>query len=238
MKEELHVVSIKPMKELYYHWNDTHDCDLGYTCCPSIQPRTLSILSSFYLLATTGRKEIFCRIWNDNMSSLMSRHNCAFTQEDIVDFVWKPTFNYFVELIARLQHGEITLREIERVFCDDEKLTDLQLSCEDLVKSLVSCSSPEHSTFRLCPCKGCRTSKIRQFFIRDTSVKISLDIGWIHTFLKQIEHYRFSKKCIECAKALLTLCDESHLNLKVAGDFSFIFVLGEKVKIESGIIRF
>ena len=148
----------------------------------------------------------------------MSRHNCVFTQEDIVTFVWKPTFEYCVELIARLEHGEITLSEVERVFCDDETLTDLQLSCEFLVRSLVSCSSPKHSTFTFCTCECCTTAEIQQFFIRDTSVKISLDMSWIQTVCKLIEHYRLSKKCIECAKALLTLCDENHLKLRTEGE--------------------
>ena len=231
LKEELRIVSIKPMNELYFHWNDPDDCNLSFTCCPTIKPCTLAILGSFYLLATSGRKEVFCRIWNANMTSLMSRRNCVFTQEDIVRFVWKPTFEYCVELVTRLEHGGIMLNEVERVFCDDKKLTDLQLSCESLVKSLVSCSSTEHSTFRFCTCECCTTFKIQQFFIHDTSVKISSDMGWIQTVRKQIEHYRLSKKCIECAKAILTLCDENHLNLKVAGDFSSVFVLGEKVKI-------
>ena len=228
LKEELCIVSRKPMKELYYHWNDTDDCVLSFTCFPTIKPCILSILSSFHLLATTGRKEVFCHIWNDNMSSLMSRHNCAFTQEDIVRFVWKPTLKYCVEhIIARLEHGEITLSEVERVFCDNE---NLQFSCESLVKALFSCSSPKHSTFRFCNCECCTTAEIQQFFIRDTSVKISLDMCWIITVRKQIEHYRLSKNCIECAKALLTLCDENHLNLKTAGDFRSVRVLEKKVK--------
>ena len=164
------------------------------------------------------------------MSSLMSHHNCVFTQEDIVRFVWKPTFEYCVELIARLKHGGIMLNEVERVFCDDVKLTDLQLSCEFLVRSLVSCSSPEQ--FRFCTCECCTTAEIQQI-ICDTSVKISSDMSWIQTVCKQIEQYRLSVDCTECAKALLTLCDENHLNLKIAGD---IPVLGQKVKIGSGIL--
>ena len=215
------------MKELYYHWNDSHDCDFGYKCCPTIQPCTLTILGSFYLLATTGKTEIFHHVWKENMSSLMSRHNyCAFTQEDIVKFVWKPTFEYCVELIARL-HGGKTLSEVERIFCNDETLTDLQSSCKSVAKPSVSYSVPEHLIFKFCTCECCTTPEIQQHFISDTSRTIvSSELEWIETVYKRIQHYRLS---LECAQAVLTLCDEDHLNL--TGNFNSIHSFIEKVRI-------
>ena len=224
LEKELNCAIIKPMKELYYHWSDTQDCVLSFTCCPTIQPCTLAILDSFYRLATTGRSEIFHRSWRDNLLSFLAPRDCAFTQENIIKFVWKPTFKYCVELIASLEQGSITLSEVERIFCDDETLADIQLSCESLVKSLAPCSLP---IFPFCTCEGCITRKTRQLFSIDTSVKTLPDMCWIQTVCKQIENYRLSQKCIECAKALIILCDEDHLNLN--GDFISILVLGKKV---------
>ena len=212
LEEELHNVSRKPMKELYFHWNDSQDCDLGYKCCPTIQPCTLAILGSFYVLAITGKTEIFRYVWKENMSSLMSRHNyCAFTQEDIVKFVWKPTFEYYVKLITRLRGG-ITLSEVEQIFCNDETLTDLQSRCKSVSKSSsVSYSVPEHLIFKFCTYDCCTTQEIQQHFINTTSRTIvSSDLEWIATVYKRIQHYRLS---LECAQAVLTLCDKDHLNL-------------------------
>ena len=225
MKEELQQVLNKPMNELYFHWNDSRDCDLGFTCCPTIQPCTLSILDSFYLLATTGRSEVFCRIWRDKLSSLISQHEYAFTQENIVDFVWNPTFEYCQLLITRLKSGMIPLSEIERVFCGDKTLTDVQVSCESLFKSLTSCYY-KHSTFKFCTCKCCTTQEIKQYLVKDSSMFI-YGSKWIETVFKQIEHHRLCLKCKECAQTVLTLCDEDHLNL--TGDFNSLHVLIEKV---------
>ena len=215
------------------HWIDTVDCDLGYKCCPTIKPCTLSILKSFYLLATKCTK-VFCFVWKDNMAVILSNSDTGITQEDIVQLVWKPTLNYCVKLISRLTNGSIALNEVERVFDDDEEICDIKLSCVNLVKSLVSCSLPEHSNVRFCTCECCTAPKIRQLVIHHT-VKVSADLNWIETFCKQIKHYRLAKKCIECAKAIIALCDEDHLNLKTAGDFSSVFLLGEKVRSYSVI---
>ena len=195
------------MKELFFHWIDHEDCDLGYKCCPTIKPCTLSILRSFYLIATTGRK-VFCHVWKENLSFLISRHDCAVTQENIIKFVWKRTIKYCVELIARLEHGKIILNEVERLFCDDS-LTDIQLSCESLVKS---CSSlPKYSALKFCNCECCTALKIQQHFvISDTSVNISSDISWIQTVCKTIGCCRLF---LECAQAIRKLCDEDHLDL-------------------------
>ena len=68
LEEELQCVLIKPMKKLYFHWNDNHNnCVLRFTCCPTVQPCTLA-LSSLYFLS--GRAEIFHRVWKENLSSL------------------------------------------------------------------------------------------------------------------------------------------------------------------------
>ena len=219
LEKELNCAIIKPMNELYY---DTQDCVLSFTCCPTIQPCTLSILESFYLLATES--EIFHRSWRDNLLSFLQSRDCAFTQENIIKFVWKPTFTYCVELIASLEQGSITLSEVERIFCDDETVTDIENNCESLVQSLASCSLP---IFPFCDCECCETYETLQHFSSDTSVKISSDVCWIQTVCKQIENYRLSQNCIECAKALIILCDKDHLNL--TGDFTSILVLGKKV---------
>ena len=222
LEEKLHNVLRKPMKELYYHWNDSHDCDFGYKCCPTIQPCILTILGSFYLLATTGKTEIFCYVWKENLSSLMSHHNCAFTQEDMVNFVWKPTFEYYMELIARLRRG-ITLSEVERIFCNVK--TDLQSSCASVAKSSsVSYSVPEDLIIKFCTCECCTTQEIQQHFTSRTI--ISSELEWIETVYKRIQHYRLS---LECAQAVFTLCDKDHSNL--TGNFNSIHGFIEKVRI-------
>ena len=225
LEKELNSVSTKRMKDLYFHWNDAHDCDLSFTCCPTIKPCTLSILDSFYLLATTDRTEIFYSVWKENLS-LMSCHN---SQEDIVQFVWKPTFKYCVELIQKLEHGKIALSEVERVFCSVQTLTDIQKSCESLVKVLLSCCSRarKHSISKFCSCECCTKTEIQQFLIHNTSVTLSSNTSWIQTVCKKIKYYRISQKCIKCAEALLILRNKDHLNL--TGDFSSIPFLGEKV---------
>ena len=232
LEDELLSVIQKPMSELCFHWNDdTHDCALRFTCCPTIKTCTVPILSPLYLFSTNGRTDIFRYAWKENLSSLKSRRNCAFTQENIVNFVWKPTVAFCMDLITRLKDGRISLSEVEQVFCSDESLTDLQSSCESLVKSLVS---SKQLTYKFCRCRSCTKSKIQQHFSSVTfrSMKISLDLSWIEKVRKQIEHYRLSKKCIECAKMLLTLCDQNHLNLDTsAGDYNSLLVLGQKVKI-------
>ena len=160
----------------------------------------------------------------------MAKIDSGITQEDIVQLVWKPTLNYCVKLISGLKNGSLALNEVERVFDDDEEIANIKLSCGNLVKSLVSCSSPDYATCRLCSCECCTALEIRQLGIHDT-VQVSSDLSWIETFCKQIKHYRLAKKCIECAKAIIALCNEDHLNLKTAGDFSSVFLLGEKVNI-------
>ena len=219
-------VSTKLMKDLYFHWNSDVDCVLSYTCCPTIQPITLSILDSFFRLATN---QIFCCNWSKTLSIFLKQsHDSPITQDEIVTSVWKPTLYVCVELINDLESGEITLQKVDQVF-GDEKVTDMKNDCESLVKELSSCLSHKGLNVMFCSCECCSTIEIQQFFENDTTLAVSSDTSWIETVREQIEHYRLSQKCIECAKALTILCDEDHLNL--TGDFGSIHVLGNKVMI-------
>ena len=187
---------------------------------------TLYTHYSWFILSPchNWQTEIFRHVWKENLSSLMSHHNCTFTQEDIVKFVWKPTFEYYVELTARLRGG-ITLSEVERIFCNDETLTDLQSSCASVVKSSpVTYSVPKHLIFKFCTCECCTTPEIQQHFTSRTI--ISSELEWIESVYKRIEHYHLS---LECAQAVLTLCDEDHLNL--TGNFNSIHCFIEEVRI-------
>ena len=219
-KERQHHYS-KPVNELYLHWNESHDCYLGLRCFPTLEICTLSILNSFCILATS---RIFQKKWKNNLSFFLASKK-DFTQENIIDFVWKPTFKYCVELITRLKSGYISLSEIEEVFCDEKTLKDLQSSCKSLAKSLVSCK--ELSRYKLCTCGCCTAPEIQQHFTSDISM-ISKESEWIVPACKRIEHYRLCLKCMECAQTVLTLCDEDHLDL--TGDFITIHALVEKVR--------
>ena len=219
-KELQHLLS-KPVNELYLHWNESHDCYMGLRCFPTLKLCTLSFLNSFCILATTN---VFQQIWRNNLSIFLASKIDS-TQENIIDFVWKPTFKHCVELITRLKSGNILLSEVEKVFCDEKTLEDLQSSCESLTRSLIYCK--EHSSYKLCTCGCCTAPEIQQRFTSDTSM-ISKESEWIVPACKSIEHFRLSLKCMECAETVLTLCDEDHLNL--TGDFITIHALVEKVR--------
>ena len=132
---ELQDLLSKPVKELYLHWNESHDyCYWGLRCFPpTLKLGTFSILISFFILATTN---VFRQIWKNNLSIFLASKNDS-TQENIIDFVWNPTFKYCVELITRLKSGDISLSEVEKVFCDEKTLEDVYSSLESLAKSLV-----------------------------------------------------------------------------------------------------
>ena len=220
-KELQHLLS-KPVKELYLHWNESRDCYLGLRCFPpTLKLCTISILNLFCIVATTN---VFRQIWKNNLSIFLASKIDS-TQENIIEFVWKPTFKYCVELITRLRSGDISLSEVDKVFCDEKTLKDLQSSCKSLAESLVSCK--EHSSYKLCMC-GCGTAlEIQQHFASDISM-ISNGTEWTVAACKRIEHYRLCLKCMECAQTVLTLCDEDHLDL--TGDFITIHALVEKVR--------
>ena len=200
----MHTASIKTMNELCSNWNNvTSSADLQFTCCPTVQPCTQAILTSFYRLA--DKSETFRSMWKSKLSNSLTPH---FTQVDIVELVWIPTVIDCLTLISNLRSGRILLSEVKKVFRQQK----IEQSCHSLVDSLSSCFS------------------VRDFsntFSLETVTESSefSDRSWIDTVCRQCEHYNLSLKCIECARALLGLRDK--LGLK--GDFSCIQVLGDKV---------
>lgn len=203
LKQELKEASSKTMAKLCSNWCRKEK--LNFTCCRVIKPCTQSILTSFSHLAKPRRSQIFRRMWNKNMSTFLEswkkkmstnpEFNDFITQKKIIEVIWQPTVTYCQKLVDRLKSGTISMSEIEEIFCDDKDLTDIKLSCDSLLDSLIS-------------------SKL----VKDSSNK-----QWIHTVCRQIKHHRLSLKCIECAQAIFSLRDKLKLKgdfsrIKVVGD--------------------
>ena len=175
--------------------------ELTFTCCLIIKPCTESILTPFSHLAKPSRSQIFHRMWKEKMSTYLECHY-SITQEKIIECIWRPTVTYCQELVDRLKSGDISMSEIEEVFCDDKNLTAIGLSCDSLLNSLGHSALVEDSSNR----------------------------EWIPTVCKQIKHYRLSLNCIECARAIFSLRDKLDLNgdfshIKVLGDEVTILAL-------------
>ena len=192
------------MSDLCSNWNDvTSSADLHFTCCPTVQPCTQSILTPFYHLAE--KSEIFRRMWKNKLSHSLTPH---FTQKDIVEHVWIPTVTDCLTLISKLRSGRILLSEVKKVFRQQK----IGQGCHSLVDALSSCFSAKDFLYTLSLEAVTESSEFS-------------DKSWINTVCRQYEHYNLSLKCMECARALLGLQDK--LGLK--GDFSRIQVLGDKV---------
>ena len=113
------------MSELCSNWNDvTSSADLHFTCCPTVQPCTQSILTPFYCLA--DKSEIFRSMWKNKLSHSLTPH---FTQMDIVELVWIPTVTDCLTLISKLRSGRILLSEVKKVFRQQKIGQELPLSC-------------------------------------------------------------------------------------------------------------
>ena len=193
------------MAGLCLNWNDkTARADLKFMCCPTVEFCTQCILTPFYTLAK--RSEIFRSMWKNKLSGLPNY--CVVTQEQIVELVWKATVADCWTLIGRLKDGKILLSEVNEVFRDQ----NIRQSCHSLVDSLPSFCSVDISS---------------NWTLVETLEKPSTGLNetWINTVCKQVEHYKVSLKCLNCAKALLNLRDK----LKLKGDFSCIQVLGDEV---------
>ena len=195
------------MVELCSNWNEkTASADLKFTCCPTVESCTLSILTPFHTLAKES--EIFRNKWKKKLSDLLDTCVGAFTQEQIVELVWKPTVIDCWTLIDRLQDGDIMLKEVNELFFKQ----NMRQSCRSLVNSLPPFYSVDISS------DGVLVESLE-------NSSASSNETWIDTVCKQVEHYNVSLKCIKCAKALLSLRD----NLELKGDFSSIQVLGAEV---------
>lgn len=203
------------MAELCSNWSNesTTSSDLQFKCCPSIQPCLQSILTPFYHLAL--RSDIFCRMWKKRLSTALVSHHGAFTQENIVEFVWRPTVNDCQLLITGLKSGNILLSEVKKVF---GKL-DIRQSCHSLINSLPPC----YISF----------DKNKAVYV-SSSENAPSDKHWIDTVCRQVEHYDVSFRCVECAQQLLSLRDK----LELKGDFSSLQVLGDEVSCWCIIVHF
>ena len=194
------------MAELCSNWKDESisSTDLQFNCCPTIQPCLQAILIPFHPLA--HKSEIFRSIWKKKLSTTLGSHCGAFTQEDVVELVWRPTVKDCQLLISRLKSGQILLSEVTKIF----GMQDIQQSCLSLINSLPSCSSilsDKHEA------------------VNGSVSDATSDKQWIDIVSKQVEHYKISFRCVECAQQLLSLCDK----LELKGDFSCLQVVGDKV---------
>ena len=208
LQEELQQASIKPMVVLCSNWNDeTASTDLKFKCCPTCT-LSLSILTSFQTLAKES--EIFRNKWKKKLSGSLDACVGDFTQKQIVELVWKPTVIDCWRLIARLQDGDIMLKEVNELFCEQ----NMQQTCRSLVDSLP----PFHSV-------DISSDEVLVESLNFENSSTCSNETWIDTVCKQVKHYNVSLKCIKCAKALLSLRD----NLDLKGDFSSIQVLGAEV---------
>lgn len=227
LQEELQVVSIKVMIELCSNWKDeTASADLQFTCCPTVKPCIKSILNSFYLAI---KSEIFRGMWKNKLSTSLKSHHGAFTQNDVVELVWKPTVNDCWTLIHRLKTGEMLMSEVKKIF----RGQDIHQSCLSLLNSLPLCFPVDVSESNRALTTAVDYQSKSCFLVdvssdQTSSVNAFTHREWIDTVCKQFDHYIDSLECIECAQAILTIRDK--LNLK--GDFSRIQVLDDKVTVQ------
>ena len=191
------------MAQLCSNWSteSTASTDLQFKCCPIIQPCLQSILTPFYDLAY--RSEIFRSKWNTKLSTALTSHYGAFTQENIVELVWTPTVKNCQLLIDKLKSGNILLSEVKETFGKQ----NFRQSCLSLINSLPSDESEAVNG-------------------SSESVNAPSDKHWIDIVCKQVDHCNVSFWCVECAQQLLSLRDK----LELKGDFSHLqLVVGDHV---------
>ena len=118
------------MAELCSNWSiNTASADLKFTCCPTIKPKTQAILIPFYHLAVNS--EIFCRVWKRKLCTALMSH-CGASQEDIVNFVWRPTVEECWTFLNKLKTRRILISELKELLCEQ----DIEQSCRALMCSL------------------------------------------------------------------------------------------------------
>ena len=209
LQKELSGSLDKTMAELCSNWKDESisSTDLQFKCCPTIQPCLQAILTPFHALA--HKSEIFRSMWKKKLANTLGSHCGAFTQEDIVELVWRPTVKDCQLLINRLKSGKILLCEVTKIFGKQ----DIQQSCLSLFNSLPPCTDiPSDKNEAV---NGSVSA----------SVNATSDKHWIDIVCEQVEHYNISFRCVECAQQLLSLRDK----LELKGDFSCLQVVGDKV---------